>query len=258
MAKANDNSDEKTAAADLGRVDDAVADASSTAANPLMSSFAAATAIGFHFASQMAGAMLGSFQGALDATTKLARTLEEERKAAATKSPEPAEEVAPQVTPAEAPPVVPAPAVETPLKDVDAKAKSQKPAAPKVKTTAAKPVVAEEPVTEEKPAKTAAAPRGKAKAEKADVVEVPAAVDQKPAKATTRKKVSKADDLKRISGIGPKVEQVLNGLGVTRYAEIAAWTADDIARFDTALGFAGRIGRDDWVGQAKALMGGKA
>ncbi len=257
MAKANDNSDEKTAAADLGRVDDAVADASSTAANPLMSSFAAATAIGFHFASQMAGAMLGSFQGALDATTKLARTLEEERKAAATKSPEPANEVAPQETSAEAPPVVPAPAVETPLKDVDAKAKTQKPAAPKVKTTAAKPVVAEKPLTEKKPAKTAA-PRAKATAEKADVVEVPAAVDQKPAKATTRKKAAKSDDLKRISGIGPKVEQVLNGLGVTRYAEIAAWTADDIARFDTELGFAGRIGRDDWVGQAKALMGGKA
>ncbi|SMD06046.1 hypothetical protein [Rhizobium sp. RU36D] len=231
MAKANDNSEEKTAAADLGRVDEAAANTGPADANPLMSSFAAASAIGFHFASQMAGAMLGSFQGALEATTKLARTLEEERKASASKAPEPADEGAPQASGPTAAPVMPA---------------------------AAKPVVADAPKWEKTVAKAAATPKAKAKNEKAASTEVSAAVDPKPAKATTRKKAGKADDLKRISGIGPKVEQVLNGMGVTRFADIAAWTVDDIAKFDTELGFSGRIERDDWVGQAKALVGGKA
>lgn len=66
-----------------------------------------------------------------------------------------------------------------------------------------------------------------------------------------------ADDLKRISGIGPKLEQVLNGKGIRRFADIAAWSEADVARFDDELGFGGRILRDDWVKQAKALKGAK-
>ncbi len=65
-----------------------------------------------------------------------------------------------------------------------------------------------------------------------------------------------ADDLKLISGVGPKLEQKLNALGVRRYAQIAAWTADDVGRFDNELSFHGRIERDNWVGQAKALAAG--
>ena len=63
-----------------------------------------------------------------------------------------------------------------------------------------------------------------------------------------------ADDLKRISGIGPKLEQVLNGMGVRTYAQIAAWTADDLDKVDDQLKFGGRISRDDWVGQANVLL----
>lgn len=62
------------------------------------------------------------------------------------------------------------------------------------------------------------------------------------------------DDLKAISGIGPKLEQVLNGLGISTYAGIAALTADEISAIEDRLGFKGRIARDDWVGQAKTLM----
>ncbi len=62
-----------------------------------------------------------------------------------------------------------------------------------------------------------------------------------------------ADDLKKISGVGPALEKKLNGLGVTRFAQIAAFTAEDIKRVDDALSFKGRIERDDWVSQAKAL-----
>jgi len=63
------------------------------------------------------------------------------------------------------------------------------------------------------------------------------------------------DDLKAISGIGPKVEQVLNGLGVWTYAQIAGWTAEEIAWVEDTLGFKGRIGRDGWLAQAATLAG---
>jgi NADH-quinone oxidoreductase subunit E len=65
----------------------------------------------------------------------------------------------------------------------------------------------------------------------------------------------KADDLKLIAGIGPKLEQVLNAKGIRNFVEIAAWTDEEIARLDAELGFNGRIGRDDWTGQAKILAG---
>ena len=64
------------------------------------------------------------------------------------------------------------------------------------------------------------------------------------------------DDLKAISGVGPKLEQVLNGMGVTRYADIAAWSASDVARIEAELGLDGRIARDGWVEQAKGLAKG--
>lgn len=65
------------------------------------------------------------------------------------------------------------------------------------------------------------------------------------------------DDLKAITGIGPKLEQVLNGLSIWTYRQIAAWTAEEVAWADDYLGFKGRIGRDDWIGQAAKLAGGK-
>lgn len=70
-------------------------------------------------------------------------------------------------------------------------------------------------------------------------------------------KPRKPDDLKAISGIGPKLETVLNGLGVWTYAQIAAWTEEEIAWVDDYLSFRGRIGRDDWIGQAARLAAKK-
>jgi large subunit ribosomal protein L21 len=62
-----------------------------------------------------------------------------------------------------------------------------------------------------------------------------------------------ADDLKKISGVGPVLEKKLNALGITQFAQIAAFSADDIARVDDSLNFKGRIERDDWISQATAL-----
>jgi NADH-quinone oxidoreductase subunit E len=72
---------------------------------------------------------------------------------------------------------------------------------------------------------------------------------------TSITKPRKPDDLKAISGIGPKLEVVLNGLGVWTYAQIAAWTKEEIAWVDDYLSFKGRIGRDDWIEQAVKLAG---
>ncbi len=65
---------------------------------------------------------------------------------------------------------------------------------------------------------------------------------------------SGADDLKRIKGVGPKLEKVLNGLGYFHFDQIAAWGAAELEQVDGALeGFSGRATRDDWIGQAATL-----
>jgi len=65
------------------------------------------------------------------------------------------------------------------------------------------------------------------------------------------------DDLKAISGIGPKLEKVLNGLGIRSYAQIAGWDKAEVQRVNGQLPFSGRIERDDWIGQARRLAQGK-
>jgi predicted flap endonuclease-1-like 5' DNA nuclease len=65
------------------------------------------------------------------------------------------------------------------------------------------------------------------------------------------------DDLRRIKGVGPKLVALLHGLGVTRFAQVAAWTEADVDRIDAQLGaFAGRIRRDSWIEQAEFLAAG--
>jgi len=62
-----------------------------------------------------------------------------------------------------------------------------------------------------------------------------------------------ADDLKRITGVGPKLEGVLNDLGFYHFDQIAAWGPSEIAWVDARLKFKGRIERDNWVAQAGDL-----
>ncbi|MEX0285640.1 MAG: 50S ribosomal protein L21 [Paracoccaceae bacterium] len=65
-----------------------------------------------------------------------------------------------------------------------------------------------------------------------------------------------ADDLKKLSGVGPALEKKLLAAGITTFAQIAAWTEADIADFDEKLSFKGRIEREGWVEQAKELAQG--
>ncbi|KRA82753.1 helix-hairpin-helix domain-containing protein [Altererythrobacter sp. Root672] len=66
-----------------------------------------------------------------------------------------------------------------------------------------------------------------------------------------------ADDLTRIKGLGPKIALQLKDLGVSTFAQIAAWDDAEIDRIDAQLGrFQGRIRRDDWPTQARLLAAG--
>jgi len=107
------------------------------------------------------------------------------------------------------------------------------------------PEVRTEPETVMKPEPEAAAPAP---------APAPAAAPE-PAPAPVQASTA-PDDLKQIKGVGPKLEEKLNALGITRYDQIAAWTEQDVQRVDDQLNFRGRITRDDWIGQAKALASG--
>ncbi len=113
------------------------------------------------------------------------------------------------------------------------KAASAKPAA---KVATAKSVAKPKPKPEQTPA---AAPAG-------DVAE--AAPEQLSAARD-----GGADDLKRISGVGPKLEGVLNEMGFYHFDQIAAWGPSEVAWVDARLKFKGRIERDNWIAQASEL-----
>ena len=135
------------------------------------------------------------------------------------------------------------------------KAAAPKAAAPKA---AAKPV-AQKAKAEKAPkakaekvkkAKAESAP--KAKAEKAKAQPAPKAKAAKPAPVS-----SIPENLELIKGLGPKVNTLLKGLGVTSFAQVASWTAADVSEIDAQLGaFAGRITRDNWIDQAQLLAAG--
>jgi len=96
-------------------------------------------------------------------------------------------------------------------------------------------------------AKKPAAKKAKAAAPK---TEAPAPKAEKAATPDT------ADDLKRISGVGPVIVGKLEALGITTFQQIADFTPEEITRVDDELNFKGRIERDEWVKQAKEFLKG--
>ncbi|MEI5678096.1 MULTISPECIES: NADH-quinone oxidoreductase subunit E [unclassified Mesorhizobium] len=69
-------------------------------------------------------------------------------------------------------------------------------------------------------------------------------------------KPAAVDDLKLISGVGPKIEGILHSLGIYTFAQVASWKKAEREWVDGYLSFHGRIEREDWVKQAKALAKG--
>ncbi len=88
-------------------------------------------------------------------------------------------------------------------------------------------------------------------AETAVDTSVSMAQDAVSAAAQAVEEVLPPDDLTRLMGIGPKLQIALAERGVTRFADIAAWTEVDLAEVDKALDLKGRAVRDAWVAQAK-------
>lgn len=116
---------------------------------------------------------------------------------------------------------------------------SAKAPAPKPAAATPKPTPASAPTPA--PAPTAAAPAGEA---------------DKPAGLTAARD-GKADNLKEIKGVGPKLETLLNSMGYYHFDQIAAWKKKEVSWVDENLeGFKGRVTRDDWVKQAKILAKG--
>ncbi len=100
------------------------------------------------------------------------------------------------------------------------------------------------------PAAAKPAARQAAEAKKADAAEV------QPDNLTEARD-GKADDLKMLKGVGPKLEQKLNELGVFHYDQIADWKPEHVAWVDARLKFKGRIERDGWIEQAGKLASGE-
>jgi NADH-quinone oxidoreductase subunit E len=210
----------------------------------------ALSALGFGLASQAFGLWAGAVTGAAQASQRLLspvspREQASELEAAKPMMPPTREKPALKVV-AKNEPVNPAPTAS--VEPVAAK-----PTNPVAEPAKPSPIVAEQglaakvdPIAPAKPTKSVAAAPAKADAalqpedfHKPHAIERPAA----------------PDDLKAISGIGPKLEKVLNDLGVWTYAQIAAWQKREVAWLDDYLGFKGRIDRDGWIAQARGLSG---
>ncbi|WP_417247964.1 NADH-quinone oxidoreductase subunit E [Celeribacter sp.] len=141
------------------------------------------------------------------------------------------------------PPKAKAPAKSAVQQAAEAKKAEPKPAA---KAPADKTGVQKQQAT----AKTKAKPVASAK--DADTGEVAL---KKPRTMKAPRKAG-ADDLKKLKGVGPKLEKMLNDLGFYHYDQIAKWTPEEVAWVDDNLSFKGRIERDGWIEQAKILAEG--
>lgn len=230
---------------------------------------AAATAVGFGIAGQMAGMMMGAMQGAMQSQNALLGAHPD----LSWMVPAIAEDLAPDEEPA-AKVVKPAARAETadvvalkpvarpaPVAEAPAKAKARPAKAPVAETSPAPSKDAASVAFEQLKSDAVAAAAGASepapvsKTEPTTVAATALAPEdfRRPAEM---EKPETPDDLKVISGIGPKLEQVLNGLGVWTFAQIAAWQPEEVAWVDDYLQFKGRIDRDAWISQASGLAKG--
>lgn len=194
------------------------------ALNPLMANpaimMAAATAYGIRMTGQWASLFLNAMQDQAErANAQAAEAEAAEEKSAAKAQVQPASE--PDMAKAAEPEIAEPAVVEMP--------RSQ---------TASAKISADEAI-EKRARKAVKAAKVRKSAEKA---------------ATVKKPVSAGDDLKRISGIGPKLANVLTGHGVVTFAQLAGMDEAALAALDAELGLEGRILRDDWAGQARKIL----
>ena len=118
------------------------------------------------------------------------------------------------------------------------------------------PVDTHEPVSAPKPA--AAKPAEKAAVKPATSAVAAPKSSGKPTrpKGLPGARNGKPDNLQMISGVGPKLEKTLHGLGFFHFDQIAGWTSDQVGWVDEHLRYKGRIERDAWIDQARLLAAG--
>lgn len=106
-----------------------------------------------------------------------------------------------------------------------------------------------------KPKAKAAAKQDEAKQAEPEATKKPGAARQ-PSAVEEQQVAGPADDLTLIGGVGPKLKERLGEAGITSLAEIAALSEEEAEKLDAELDLKGRIAREDWVGQAKQILGG--
>ncbi|MFZ1814762.1 MAG: ATP-binding cassette domain-containing protein [Rhizobiaceae bacterium] len=139
--------------------------------------------------------------------------------------------------------------------------KSSKAAKPAAKTvtrraSATTAKSAKAPASKAPTAKAPAAKAPAAKAAKAPASKAPALIPGATSNALAKPKGGKADNLTLIKGIGKVNEKKLNDHGIYHFDQIAAWKKADVTAAEAYLEFDGRIGREDWIAQAKKLAKG--
>ena len=110
--------------------------------------------------------------------------------------------------------------------------------------------------TAKEPTPAVAAPVANQPVSAVESVESTSATEAPPGESTPTSSAASIpearDDLQLIAGIGPVMEKKLNACGVFTYRELAMLNDRDIERIEAVIKFAGRVRREDWVGQAKA------
>jgi large subunit ribosomal protein L27 len=102
--------------------------------------------------------------------------------------------------------------------------------------------------------KAAKAPKAKKEAPKEAVVDKSAAQNELIASLGEGSADTK-DDLKKIKGVGPKLEEVLNSIGIFTFAQVSKMTEKEYDLVDSLIdSFKGRGKKDDWAAQAKELL----
>lgn len=154
--------------------------------------------------------------------------------------------------------------VPTPAEDAVAKvraefaAKAEKKAETPAPAPAAAGKKAEAPAPKKEQPKTSPAKKkGTAAAKPKEVAAETPAVEEQAPETLDGPRGGKADDLKKLKGVGPKLEATLHDLGFYHFDQVANWGPAEVAWVDSRLKFKGRIERDGWIEQAKTLAAGE-
>lgn len=131
------------------------------------------------------------------------------------------------------------------------------PVAAVVATTTPKPKPIESKAAATKPATSKPAVAKPATAKATRPKSTTAEADGKPI-GLSGPSDGKKDDLKRIKGIGPKIEITLNNLGIYHFDQVGGWSSKTVEWINGFISFKGRIQREKWISQAKALGQGKS